>query len=258
MAMACPQSLLVCLFHPYKIPVNLALELYICWKQYLHHKFKILHNPGGAGIECTPATDNIMLYYPEKHHRQSIRLKGYDYGQEGAYFVTICVQDRKCLFGDIMNGEMRLNNVGNMIRENLEELSKRFKSIFIDEYIIMPDHLHGILIIQENIGASLVDAPVDDQIDTRLNNKRAGTRPAPTKIGLADVIGSFKSITTHKYINGVYNSNWPPFNKRLWQRNYYEHIIRNEDEYYRIKKYIIENPSKWNNNNHNPENTKTN
>jgi hypothetical protein len=91
---------------------------------------------------------------------------------------------------------------------------------------------------------------LDNEIHSDMNG--AGTRPAPTKMGIADIIGAFKSITTNKYIGGVRNHYWPSFNKRLWQRNYYEHFIRDRDEYNRIKKYIIENPSKWNIDNKNP------
>ena len=120
-----------------------------------------------------------MFYNPEKHHRQSIRLKGYDYGQDGAYFITICTQDRICSFGNIMNGEMKLNDIGEMIRENWEELSKRFKSIVLDDYIIMPNHLHGILILRDNVRASLVDAHADFQIDTNDAHVRASLVDAP-------------------------------------------------------------------------------
>ena len=204
----------------------MAQELYICWKQYLHNKFKILHNPGGAGIECTPATDNIMLYNPEKHHRKSIRLKGYDYSRAGACFVTICVQDRECWFGEIIDGNMNLNDAGKMVHNWWNRLPQKFSNIELDELIVMPNHLHGILILRKNAGASLVDAPInaknitppetiqnDDLNDLSgkiyLDEKRAGTRPAPTNIGLADMIGSFKSLTTNEYIKGVKNSNWP-------------------------------------------------
>ncbi len=163
-----------------------------------------------------------MIYNPEKHHRRSIRLKGYDYSQEGAYFVTICVQDRNCLFGDIMNDEMKLNNAGYMIRENWEKLPKRFKSIIIDEYIIMPNHLHGIIIV----GADLRVCP--DNYAINLNNmdnhhnpyaKISGEHvgsPLQIPVTLSRMIQWFKTITTNEYIRNIKKFNWPPFNKRLW------------------------------------------
>ncbi len=137
-----------------------------------------------------------MIYNPDKHHRRSIRLKGYDYSQSGAYFITIVAQNRECLFGQAINGVINLNNAGNMIQEKWEELKNRFKHVNIDAFIVMPNHLHGIVIVNENVGASLVDAQnnannikpskmiPNNILDDPNNNvhsdhNRAGTRPAP-------------------------------------------------------------------------------
>jgi putative transposase len=185
--------------------------------------------------------------------------------------VTICIQDRECLLGEIIIGEMKLNAAGQMIYDWWNCLPNKYPNIKLDEFVIMPNHLHGIIILYDNVGASLVDAqnnansiimqkmtpninPDESNNNIHLNNNRAGTRPAPTNIGLGDVIGSFKSITTNEYIKGVQNLNWSPFNKRLWQRNYYEHIIRDENELNRIRKYIIDNPFKWDQDKENPNN----
>ena len=115
------------------------------------------------------------------------------------------------------------------------ELSHRFSNIELVEYIIMPNHIHGIISI---VGAPLVGARTTE-IDSP---KRADTRPAPTT-GLGDIVGAFKSITTHKYIRGVKQNGWAPFLGKLWQRNYYEHIIRKENEMVHIREYIMNNPA---------------
>lgn len=181
----------------------------------------------------------IMRYNPEIHHRRSIRLKGYDYSQSGYYFITVCTQGRRRLFGEIENGRMILNDAGKMIGRWWNELKNKYADIEIDEYVIMPNHCHGIIMV----GAGLV--PAQNGINN--HNVRATTRVAPT-MGTAtvgDMVGAFKSITTDEYINGVKNNNWEPFGGKLWQRNYYEHIIRNETSLRNIREYIVNNPCQW-------------
>ena len=168
-----------------------------------------------------------MRYNSKKHNRKSIRLKGYDYSQEGFYFITICTQNHECLFGKITSsqldeGTMVLNDAGKMVETQWLKLSNRFKNIELYEYVVMPNHFHGILQI---VGAGLVPAQ---------KNKTVG-----------DMVGVFQSIATVEYIHGVKNNNWQPFDKRLWHRNYWEHIIRNEKEYENIAQYIINNPKRW-------------
>ena len=189
-----------------------------------------------------------MKFDPQKHHRRSIRLKEYDYSQAGAYYVTIDVQNRECLFGEIVNYEMILNEAGKMIIEQWNALLERFPSIELDVYQAMPNHFHGIIIVIAPVGATLVVAPVLD-----ISQQGAGTSPAPTKKPtLGDIIGAFKSITTHEYILGVDNKNWLQFYKRLWQRNYYEHVIRDEADLNRIRDYIQSNPANWDEDEENP------
>ena len=182
-----------------------------------------------------------MTVDPEIHRRRSIRLKGYDYGSVGAYFVTVCTKNRICFFGKVEDEEMVLNDSGRMIQTKWLELPHRFSHIRLDEFIVMPNHFHGIIIINndENVGAPLVGAP------------GAGTRPAPT---LGDMVGAFESITTNAYIRGVKQRRWPPFPGKLWQRNYHDRIIRDEDELNRIREYIIYNPVKWSDDEDNPKN----
>jgi REP element-mobilizing transposase RayT len=191
-----------------------------------------------------------MKYNVERHKRQSLRLKGYDYSKSGAYYVTICTQKRQCLLGTINDGKMVLNHAGEMVQKIWNDLSIKCPEMVIDEFIIMPNHVHGIIFI---VGAPLVGAP---SIESRMGDKdRAGTRPAPTS-SLGDVVGIFKSISTHLYAINVNANNWPAFPGKLWQRNYYERIIRNDDELNRIREYILNNPQQWDYEDNNPLNFK--
>jgi len=180
-----------------------------------------------------------MTFNPDIHHRRSIRLKDYDYSQAGAYFVTICTKDKECMFGVIEDAQMEFNDAGKMVQNVWHELPGRFPEILLDEFIIMPNHLHGIVSI---VGAPLVGAQIPEVGARILEEDRAGTRPAPT---LGDIISVFKSITTHLYTEGVMQQRWQHFNGKLWQRNYYEHIIRSEIELNKIREYIINNVLNW-------------
>ncbi len=181
-----------------------------------------------------------MKYNSEKHHRRSIRLKGYDYSQRGYYFVNICTKNRELYF--------ERDDVKRMIRNIWCDLPNRFPNIELDEFIIMPNHIHGIIVV----GVTLVVARANQ-------TQRAGTRPAPTKtVALGDIVGAFKSLITNGYINGVKNKNWKRFDGRLLQRNYYEHIIRNGKSLNRIREYIINNPLRWDTDIENPDNWRNN
>ncbi len=187
-----------------------------------------------------------MSYNPNIHHRKSIRLKGYDYTQAGLYFITICTQNRDCLFGEIRTDEMKLNDAGRMIETEWVKLKNRFQNIEIHEYIAMPNHFHGILeIVGSTVGATLVVAQNNNGATT--DNNGATTRVAPTGKTIGDMMDAFKSITTVEYIRGVKTLGWKPFDGKLWQRNYWEHIIRNGNDFNRIAEYIINNPKNWDN-----------
>jgi REP element-mobilizing transposase RayT len=166
-------------------------------------------------------------YNPEKHHRRSIRLKNYDYSSEGLYFITICIKNRLFLLGNVEDETMYPNEAGKMVEIEWLDLKKRFSNIELHEYVIMPNHFHGILEIVSQ------------------NQKTVG-----------DILDAFKSITTVAYIQGVKEKGWTPFINKFWQRNYYEHIIRNETSYLYIADYIISNPKTWTDDKFNPASTK--
>ena len=166
-------------------------------------------------------------------HRKSPRLSGYDYSQAGAYFVTVCVQGRQALLGEIIHGGMRLNQAGCMVERWWKELERKFPPVKIDEYyIVMPNHFHGIVFIPE--------------------------LPAPTTEGghtgppLQRVVQWFKTMSTNEYIHGVKEHGWPQFKGSLWQRSFYDHVIRDEASLNRIREYISTNPLRWDLDRENP------
>jgi REP element-mobilizing transposase RayT len=190
-----------------------------------------------------------MTYNPDIHHRCSIRLRNFDYASAGAYFVTICSQGRECLFGEVGDGVMAVNDAGLMVESVWSGLSERFSGIELDAFVIMPNHVHFILFL---VGAPLVGALSSEGALPFANeqNTRAGTRPVPTTVG--DIVGAFKSVTTHEYSIGVTKSGWPQFPGRLWQRNYFERIIRNDKELDKFRSYILRNPDRWAEDEENP------
>jgi REP element-mobilizing transposase RayT len=191
------------------------------------------------------------FYNPDLHHRRSIRLKGYNYSRPGVYFVTICTEDRECLFGEIVGGEMHLNDAGRMVREIWNELPHRFPHIQLDRFIIMPNHMHGIIVINETIDCR-GESCIRPMIEGDHKDRPYGTRPKT----LGRILQAYKSITTYRYVRGINENHCPPFRKRLWQRNYYEHVVRNEDEMNRIREYILNNPAHWPEDENHPERVK--
>ena len=173
---------------------------------------------------------------PQKHHRRSIRLKEYDYSSNGAYYLTIVTQNREHLFGNIAK-EMLLNDAGEMLVKWWNELPNKFPHVELGAKVVMPNHFHGIIFI---VGANLRARPDEGSPRQRPN--------AP----LSQMIQWFKTMTTNEYIRGVKQLNWKPFNGKLWQRNYYEHIIRNEKELQQKTDYILDNPSRWDDDKENP------
>ena len=206
-------------------------------------------------------------YNPNIHHRRSIRLKGYDYGQAGLYFISICCQDRACLFGEIIgvqnfeplreqNNEspkMILNDAGKITNECWMEIPKHFPNAVLHEHIVMPNHVHGIIeLISEPVGAENFPP-----------NKNRADDYSPNKNGMNDVNGAddvngaenfpplrLPSKTIGSIVRGfkIGVTKWFRNNtdyKTIWQRNYHEHIIRNEKSYKTISEYIINNPVKW-------------
>ncbi len=183
--------------------------------------------------------DNDSEYTMQNHNRpfdraqgrRSIRLKNYDYSSPGAYFVTICINDRQCLLGKIVNRKTKLNKTGEIIYDEWLKTSIIRMNVKLDEFIIMPNHLHGIIIITN--GNGLVVGANRRFVPTRIaqNNKMKPNT-------LCSIIAQFKSVATKR----IRQNGFPNFQ---WQRNYYEHIIRNESELNRIRKYIQNNPQQW-------------
>ena len=172
--------------------------------------------------------------------RKQIRLKKYDYSYAGWYFVTICTQNREYLLGNIIDGKMILNKFGKIVDEKIKELTV-YKNVEIDIYCVMPNHIHLILII---VGADPCVRPLTKIINPVLNIDLGSTRGSTPTIG--EYVKRFKSLTTFIYIDNVKNNHWEPFQKRLWQRNYFEHIIRMKFDLNRIRQYIKNNPLNWN------------
>jgi REP element-mobilizing transposase RayT len=175
---------------------------------------------------------------PQRHHRRSIRLKGFDYASAGAYFVTIVTHQRDTLFGEIINGEMQLNNFGHIADECWRAIPDHFPNVELGAYVVMPNHVHGVIVI--NDGPATNSSPV---VGARHASPLRPRGVQPKSIGA--IVGSFKSAVTRR-IGREYNSTG------VWQRNYYEHVIRNEQEWDRIHRYIESNPSQWDEDSQNP------
>ncbi len=161
-----------------------------------------------------------MEYNPDLHHRRSIRLRGYDYSRAGAYFVTVCTQGKRPLLGEIVEGKIVLNEAGRLVGRAWEVLPRRFPHITLDIFVAMPNHVHGIIMV----GAGLA-----------LPGGAASSAPT-----LGDIVRAFKS-TSAVAVNALHLRSGEP----LWQRNYYDHIIRNGHELNKIREYISTNPPRW-------------
>ena len=179
-----------------------------------------------------------MTYNPDVHHRRSIRLREYDYSSAGAYFVTLCVQGRECLFGSVVDGGMQLNEAGRTVEGAWRVLAERFPNVMVDECIVMPNHVHGIIVITDSVGAPLA-AP-----ETVVHQGAASSSPT-----LGSLIRTLKSLSAIA-VNRLLDRQGCP----LWQRNYYERVIRDEEELAGIREYIRCNPMKWADDNENPAN----
>jgi REP element-mobilizing transposase RayT len=176
----------------------------------------------------------VAHYDPAQHHRRSIRLKGYDYSQAGAYFVTICIENRACLLGQVAGGAVELNECGQVAHACWQWLREQYEWVDLDAFVVMPNHLHGIVVIRA------LDA--------------GGSRTAPTvgaggagNKGLGRLIGAFKTVSTRRI-----NEHRGTPGQSVWQRNYYEHVIRNEAASHRLRDYIAGNPARWNDDPENP------
>jgi putative transposase len=184
-----------------------------------------------------------MTFDPDRYHRRSIRLPGYDYRSPGAYFVTICSQNRECILGSIIGGEMAQSDVGRMVERIWCEIPARYSGVDLDAFIVMPNHLHGIVLL---VGAGPCARPARDVGPSHGHRADTGQpRGVAPTLSLSDVVHRFKSLATARYLRAVRDEGWPSFAGRLWQRNYHEHIIRNEAEFEAIRQYVADNPSRW-------------
>ena len=190
------------------------------------------------------------------HHRRSIRLHGYDYTQAGVYFITLCTQNREHLFGEIVNGEMLMHDAGRIVAECWEQIPRHFPDAELDEWVVMPNHVHGIVIITDSVdtdgvvGAKPVEAnpvranpvraknfsPLPPLPDSPLQQRQQ--RPTGTSRTIGSIVRGFKIGVTKWYRQQSIES-------VIWQRNYWEHIVRNEPELDRIRHYIANNPVNW-------------
>ena len=177
---------------------------------------------------------------PSYPHRKNLRLPDFDYSLPGIYFVTIVTQDRKLLFGKVVDGETVLNEVGLMVKEVIDQIPEHYPRIHIEVFVIMPNHVHILFHISE-----VVAGPRDCHSNKTMTGQPQGVDPTKNHLSLPEIVHRIKSLSTNRYILGVKDKNWPRFENRLWQRNYYEHIIRSERDYQAIYDYIIANPLNW-------------
>lgn len=188
-----------------------------------------------------------MTYNPTIHRRKSIRLQGYDYSQAGLYFITVCTHNRVPLFGEIVDGVMVLNAAGQIVEKCWCAIPEHFPQVTLDEFVVMPNHVHGIITIGTTVGTTIGANNVvgaNDYLPLQSNetSTQSNETPRPLQHGTSRTIGSM----VRGFKIGV--TRWFRANTDIhavWQRNYYEHIIRNEDAYLKIAEYIQTNPQRW-------------
>jgi len=196
-----------------------------------------------------------MKFNPDIHHRRSIRLKGYDYSQPGAYFITLVTQGRDCIFGEVIEGDMVLNWYGKTVQRDWMDLSHHYQFVTIDAFIVMPNHVHAIVVLRtDDVGrggsTQAHDSKLIKFVSDRFVTPDVGqTRPyGITRHGLPEIVRAFKSFSARRI-----NQKRPLPGVPVWQRNYYEHIIRNQSDLDCIRLYIGDNPRRWE---EDPENQK--
>ena len=178
-----------------------------------------------------------MAYDPEKHHRRSIRLPGYDYRRRGAYFITICTTGRACVFGEVVNDEVKLSRRGMIATECWNDIPNHRPYVELDQFIVMPNHVHGLVWILDS----------DERRATQASPLQ-GPRLVPGSLGA--IVGAYKAAVSRN-INKIR----PGAAVDLWQPNYYEHIVRDERALVNIREYIVSNPLAWADDAENPEGT---
>ncbi len=182
-----------------------------------------------------------MKYKSEEHHRRSIRLVGYDYSQPGAYFVTICTFQKKCVFSEIVDGQRRLNDWGRIVHEEWFRSARVRPEIELDACVVMPNHMHAI------VGMTVGADSVRPQAEAAKGTRRVPLRRSRS---LSSLVAGFKSSTTSRIRQLARVADI-----RVWQRNFYEHIIRDENELNKAREYISTNPLRWPSDPENPAST---
>jgi putative transposase len=171
----------------------------------------------------------VQPFMSIRPRRKNLRLEGFDYAQEGAYFITLCTHNRKCLLAEVIDHEVHLNEWGRTLESEWLQTEILRPHVTLDAYMIMPNHFHGIIFLRNQERATQRVAPT---------GTRTPTGPQSASVGA--VVGQLKSQVT-KRINAL----WGPLKEPVWQRNYYEHVIRAEDDLNRIRQYIEDNPARW-------------
>jgi REP element-mobilizing transposase RayT len=182
------------------------------------------------------------MFDPKRHNRHSIRLRGYNYSRAGAYFITLCAEDMRHRFGVAAKGRVVLNDAGKMVERWTAELPRKFPAVRVDESVVMPNHFHAIFVFGD-VRADTQGADTQGA-DTQV---RADTQGADTQVRpyLGTVVQWLKTMSTNEYIRGVKMHGWPRFDGTLWQRNYYERIVRDDAALTNIRRYIRENPANF-------------
>lgn len=188
-----------------------------------------------------------MRHDPDRHHRRSVRLPGYDYAAAGTYFVTLCAAERKALFGQVVRGDVELNEYGEIVLQEWHRSLEIRPGIGLDAVVVMPNHLHGIATFGASVGASVDvgETAVGVVGDVRAH-RCAPLQRRPRSLG--SFVAGFKAATTKRINEGRGLPGTP-----VWQRNYHEHVIRSDDAYARIYNYILTNPLRWMLDRENPE-----
>ena len=187
-----------------------------------------------------------MKYDPKIHHRRSIRLQNYDYTQPGAYFVTICMQHRACLFGAVVDREIRLNSTGQIVVQCWEDSPNHFPHVKLDRFVVMPNHVHGILVLT-HVGAG------SPRLIGIIPERNTGGETPPLRHDNIDIetmhrqrptLGQIVAYFKYQSTKGINERRGMP-GARLWQRNYYEHVIRDDADLRKLREYVMNNPLKW-------------
>ncbi len=193
-----------------------------------------------------------MEKFKNKYRIKSARKQGYNYASEGFYFITICTKNREMIFGNINNREMILSSIGEIVEHEWLNTSRIRKNIELDKFVIMPNHLHGIVIVEYSIPASvpIPASPVETHCNASLRGMRGEYKNkfGPQSNNLSAIIRGFKGATTKIIRQKFFNINF------AWQPRFYDRIIRNDNELNRIRQYIMDNPEKWESDRNNPDN----